>query len=59
MHGGESKEDYFETINRAKIAGVKKIILVGFSEYTNLISYNDKLICEDCSKNISKLKPSK
>ena len=25
----------------------------------NLISYNDKLICEDCSKNISKLKPSK
>ena len=25
----------------------------------NLINYNDKLICEDCSKNISKLKPSK
>ena len=25
----------------------------------NLISYNDKLICEDCSKNMSKLKPSK
>lgn len=37
------KEDYFETINRAKIAGVKKIILVGFSEYTNLISYNEML----------------
>ena len=25
----------------------------------NLISYNDKLICEDCSKKISKLKPNK
>ena len=25
----------------------------------NLINYNDKLICEDCSKNISKLKPIK
>ena len=25
----------------------------------NLISYNDKLICEDCSKNISNLKPNK
>ena len=25
----------------------------------NLINYNDKLICEDCSKKISKLKPSK
>ena len=37
------KEDYFETINRAKIAGVKKIILVGFSEDTNLISYNEML----------------
>ena len=24
----------------------------------NLISYNDKLICEDCSKKISKLKPN-
>ena len=23
----------------------------------NLINYNDKLICEDCSKKISKLKP--
>ena len=25
----------------------------------NLINYNDKLICEDCSKKISKLKPGK
>ena len=25
----------------------------------NLINYNDKLICEDCSKKISKLNPSK
>ena len=25
----------------------------------NLINYNDKLICEYCSKKISKLKPSK
>ncbi len=25
----------------------------------NLISYNDKLICEDCSKKISNLKPNK
>ncbi len=25
----------------------------------NLINYNDKLICEDCSKKISKLKPNK
>ncbi len=25
----------------------------------NLISYNDKLICEECSKKISKLKPNK
>ena len=25
----------------------------------NLIDYNDKLICEDCSKKISKLKPNK
>lgn len=25
----------------------------------NLISYNDKLICEDCSKKISKMKPNK
>ena len=25
----------------------------------NLISYNDKLICEECSKNIGKLKPNK
>ena len=25
----------------------------------NLINYNDKLICEDCSTNISKLKPNK
>ena len=25
----------------------------------NLISYNDKLICEDCSKKISKIKPNK
>ena len=25
----------------------------------NLINYNDKLICEDCSKKISTLKPSK
>ena len=24
----------------------------------NLINYNDKLICEDCSKKISKLKPN-
>lgn len=24
-----------------------------------LIDYNDKLICEDCSKKISKLKPNK
>mgnify|MGYP005792504327 FL=1 len=24
----------------------------------NLISYNDKLICENCSKKISKLKPN-
>ena len=24
----------------------------------NLISYNDKLICESCSKKISKLKPN-
>ncbi len=25
----------------------------------NLMDYNDKLICEDCSKKISKLKPNK
>lgn len=25
----------------------------------NLIDYNDKLICEDCSKKISKMKPNK
>ena len=25
----------------------------------NLMNYNDKLICEDCSKKISKLKPNK
>ena len=25
----------------------------------NLISYNDKLICENCSKKIGKLKPNK